>query len=135
GRRRPGLRRDHAGSDRQHLAIRPRVGPATRRGMARRRELLRTHGPHRGSPLAAPTSGSSKERRKGVMAEYPDLLAALRPQSDLRRGDCLDVLRELPDNSIDAVITDPPYGLADHKPERIEQAVTAWTSGDREHVP
>src|SRR5690606_23950461 len=36
GRRRPGLRRDHAGSDRQHLAIRPRVGPATRRGMARR---------------------------------------------------------------------------------------------------
>lgn len=26
-------------------------------------------------------------------------------------GDCLDVLRELPDASIDAVVTDPPYGL------------------------
>ncbi len=26
-------------------------------------------------------------------------------------GDCLDVLRTLPDNSIDAVCTDPPYGL------------------------
>ena len=26
-------------------------------------------------------------------------------------GDCLDVLRELPDNSVDAVCTDPPYGL------------------------
>ncbi len=26
-------------------------------------------------------------------------------------GDCLDVLRTLPDNSIDAVVTDPPYGL------------------------
>ena len=24
--------------------------------------------------------------------------------------DCLNVLREMPDNSIDAVITDPPYG-------------------------
>ena len=24
-------------------------------------------------------------------------------------GDCLDVLRELPDNSIDSVVTDPPY--------------------------
>jgi site-specific DNA-methyltransferase (adenine-specific) len=29
----------------------------------------------------------------------------------LHRGDCLDVLRELPDNSVDAVITDPPYGI------------------------
>ena len=29
----------------------------------------------------------------------------------LYHGDCLDVLRELPDSSIDAVITDPPYGL------------------------
>lgn len=26
-------------------------------------------------------------------------------------GDCLDVLKTLPDNSIDAVCTDPPYGL------------------------
>ncbi len=29
----------------------------------------------------------------------------------LHHGDCLDVLRELPDNSVDAVITDPPYSL------------------------
>jgi len=27
------------------------------------------------------------------------------------RGDCLEVLRELPDVSIDAIVTDPPYGL------------------------
>jgi site-specific DNA-methyltransferase (adenine-specific) len=26
-------------------------------------------------------------------------------------GDCLEVLRELPDASVDAVVTDPPYGL------------------------
>lgn len=31
---------------------------------------------------------------------------------DLRHGDCLDVLRSLPDASVDAVVTDPPYGLA-----------------------
>ncbi len=31
---------------------------------------------------------------------------------DLRNGDCLEVLRTLPDNSIDAIVTDPPYGLA-----------------------
>lgn len=29
----------------------------------------------------------------------------------IHHGDALDVLRELPDNSIDAVCTDPPYGL------------------------
>ncbi|SIE60307.1 putative methyltransferase [Mycobacteroides abscessus subsp. abscessus] len=29
----------------------------------------------------------------------------------LHHGDCLDVLAGLPDNSVEAVITDPPYGL------------------------
>jgi DNA modification methylase len=32
-------------------------------------------------------------------------------QVTLYAGDCLDVLRELPDASVDAVCTDPPYGL------------------------
>jgi DNA modification methylase len=26
-------------------------------------------------------------------------------------GDCLDVMREMPDNSVDSIVTDPPYGL------------------------
>ena len=30
----------------------------------------------------------------------------------LYQGDCLDVLRGLPDGSFDAVITDPPYGIS-----------------------
>jgi site-specific DNA-methyltransferase (adenine-specific) len=30
----------------------------------------------------------------------------------LHNGDCLEVLRTIPDNSIDAVVTDPPYGLS-----------------------
>ena len=29
----------------------------------------------------------------------------------LHHGDCLEVLRALPDNSVDSVVTDPPYGL------------------------
>ncbi len=39
-------------------------------------------------------------------------------------GDCLDVLRELPDNSIDSVVTDPPYGLS--KEPDIEEVLTKW---------
>jgi len=30
----------------------------------------------------------------------------------LLHGDCLELLRTLPDNSVDAVVTDPPYGLS-----------------------
>jgi DNA modification methylase len=31
---------------------------------------------------------------------------------DLHLGDCLEVLRTMPDCSVDAVVTDPPYGLS-----------------------
>lgn len=30
----------------------------------------------------------------------------------IHHGDCLEVMSSLPDNSVDAVVTDPPYGLA-----------------------
>lgn len=32
----------------------------------------------------------------------------------LHHGDALDVLRGIADASVDAVVTDPPYGLSDH---------------------
>ena len=28
-------------------------------------------------------------------------------------SDCLEKLRDIPDNSIDAIVTDPPYGTTD----------------------
>ena len=28
---------------------------------------------------------------------------------DLRRGDCLEIMKNIPDNSIDLIVTDPPY--------------------------
>lgn len=30
---------------------------------------------------------------------------------DLRQGDCLEIMKDLPDKSIDLVVTDPPYGI------------------------
>jgi DNA modification methylase len=30
----------------------------------------------------------------------------------LHHGDCLDVLRSMPDNSVDSIVTDPPYGIS-----------------------
>lgn len=67
------------------------------------------------------------------MSDYE--LAYDRESVQVWHGECLDVLRSLPDESIHAVITDPPYGLADHKPETVTAAIVAWAQGDRERVP
>ena len=32
-------------------------------------------------------------------------------RATIHHGDCLDVMRSMPDGSVDAVVTDPPYGL------------------------
>ena len=37
--------------------------------------------------------------------------ALTHPSAAIFLGDCLDVLAEMPDNSVDAIVTDPPYGL------------------------
>jgi DNA modification methylase len=57
------------------------------------------------------------------------------PQVTLHLGEMLDILPTLPDASVDAVVCDPPYGLADHHPTVIAQAIGAWLAGDRAHVP
>ena len=44
-------------------------------------------------------------------------------------GDCLDLLKTLPDDSIDSVVTDPPYGLG--KPPKPEEVLRAWLDGEK----
>lgn len=51
------------------------------------------------------------------------------------QGDCLDVLRAMPDASVHAIITDPPYGLSNLTPATVQNTVQCWFSGDRERVP
>jgi DNA modification methylase len=51
------------------------------------------------------------------------------------QADCVDLMRTLLDSSVHAIVTDPPYGLADHKPAAVVTALTAWANGDRESVP
>lgn len=54
---------------------------------------------------------------------------------DIRHGDCLKVLRDLPDNSVDSVVTDPPYGLSNTKPQQVADVLAAWVTGETEAVP
>ena len=50
-------------------------------------------------------------------------------------GDCLEELKRLEDNSVDAVITDPPYGLSNTKPAQVADVLAAWVTGETEAVP
>ena len=50
-------------------------------------------------------------------------------------GDCLEELKRLDDNSVDAVITDPPYGLSNTKPVQVAEILGRWVNGDVSHVP
>jgi DNA modification methylase len=53
----------------------------------------------------------------------------------LMLGDCLDVLAAMEPESVDAVVTDPPYGLAELPAATVLAAIAAWMAGDRTHVP
>jgi len=50
-------------------------------------------------------------------------------------GDCLEELKALPDNSVDSIVTDPPYGLGNADPDYIMKALKMWMDGDRTHIP
>jgi site-specific DNA-methyltransferase (adenine-specific) len=39
-------------------------------------------------------------------------------------------MARLPANSVDAIVTDPPYGLSDHKPEDVTECIRAWLAGE-----
>lgn len=50
-------------------------------------------------------------------------------------GDSLEVLAGMPENSVDAVIADPPYALTDLPAAKVTKAISAWVGGDPEFVP
>jgi site-specific DNA-methyltransferase (adenine-specific) len=53
----------------------------------------------------------------------PDAL----PVNQILLGKCLELLRSLPDNSIDSIVTDPPYGLGTKEPTPEE--IDAYLKG------
>jgi tRNA G10 N-methylase Trm11 len=45
------------------------------------------------------------------------------------------VLKAFPDNFIDTVITDPPYGLSNHSEKVIRKVFSEWLSGNDSYIP
>ena len=50
---------------------------------------------------------------------------------DLRKGNCLEVMKDIPDNSIDAIITDPPYGTTACKWDSVIDFNLMWEQLNR----
>ena len=50
---------------------------------------------------------------------------------DLRLGDCLEVMKTIKDNSIDAIITDPPYGTTQCKWDSVIDFDLMWEQLNR----
>ena len=50
---------------------------------------------------------------------------------DLRLGDCLEVMKSIPDGSIDAIITDPPYGTTACKWDSVINFDLMWEQLNR----
>jgi site-specific DNA-methyltransferase (adenine-specific) len=48
-------------------------------------------------------------------------------------GNNLEILPTLPDNSVDSIVTDPPYGLSDNK--YVADTIARWIAGERDFVP
>ena len=50
------------------------------------------------------------------------------PVNEILYGNCLDVLKQFPDNHFHAVVTDPPYGLS--KQPDMREMLRHWLDGD-----
>jgi len=69
----------------------------------------------------APKGIMKSELRKSIKNHKADLLVLLQTNvaddyrqnfvNQIIQGDCLEVLKGMPDNSVDLIVTDPPYGI------------------------
>src|SRR5699024_8678174 len=79
-------------------------------------------------------SGWSGVSVRGVRLWIGRVIAVM---CDVLHGDCLAVLRTLPDESVDAVVTDPPYGLfgGTNGHSEAAKALAEWAKGNWDHSP
>lgn len=53
----------------------------------------------------------------------------------IHHGDCIETMKAMPPESVDAIVCDPPYGLSNTTPAQVADTITKWAGGDRNHVP
>ena len=55
------------------------------------------------------------------------MMSELKPCSfEIEQGDCLELMKDIPDGSVDLVLTDPPYGTTQNKWDSIVPFDDKW---------
>ena len=49
---------------------------------------------------------------------------------NLMQGNCRERMQELPAESVHAIVTDPPYGLSNHKTKSVVACLESWITGN-----
>lgn len=65
-----------------------------------------------GTTLAAATNLNRIAVGIELQPEYISTIKSRAPKSIVKLGDCIEVMKQMDANSIDAIITDPPYAIA-----------------------
>jgi DNA modification methylase len=55
--------------------------------------------------------------------DYFELPISQFPKINIFFGNCIDILKTFQDNSIHAIVTDPPYGLKEYNQEELEKKI------------
>jgi len=75
------------------------------------------------------------EKEKKLLTEANPLKDSLKyPEDFINKiicGDCLEVMKDIPDNTIDLVVTDPPYGINYQSAWRIDTERFDFIEGDK----
>jgi len=66
------------------------------------------------------------------MTELPDWWPHKEPYAI---GDCLELMKDIPDNSVDLVLTDPPYGIGESQRNREGNARYAFGGKSKGYTP
>ena len=61
------------------------------------------------------------------MSLHPDIAAVLAGDSEgcIIHGDCLEIMADMPDGCVDAVVTDPPYGIGEARNNNASRSAIA----------
>ena len=53
----------------------------------------------------------------------------------IHHGDCIETMKAMPPESVDAIVCDPPYGLSNTTPAQVADTIREWATGNTEYVP
>lgn len=106
-------------------------GVSVKIALAKELRKLSDDDPLKAKLVGLPMNAAAKELEAVQHAEKVGRLVesgAIKLRADIRHGDALDVLREMDSESVDLVLTDPPFGISEIEDRRDRQRTSSTQS-------